>query len=51
MPLYRRFPKRGFKNPFRVEFNPINLDTLNKFDADTRITPEVLEKAGLKKAW
>jgi len=47
MPLYRRLPKRGFKNPFRVEFNPINLDTLNKFDADTQITPEVLEKAGL----
>ena len=47
MPLYRRLPKRGFKNPFRVEFNPINLDTLNKFDADTTVTPEVLEKAGL----
>ncbi len=47
MPLYRRLPKRGFKNPFRKEYNPINLDILNKFDANTRVTPEVLAAAGL----
>ena len=47
MPLYRRLPKRGFKNPFRKEYNPINLDNLNKFDAGTTITPELLDKAGL----
>ena len=28
MPLQRRLPKFGFKNPFRVEYNGINLDTL-----------------------
>ncbi|WP_038030104.1 50S ribosomal protein L15 [Thermonema rossianum] len=28
MPLQRRVPKFGFKNPFRVEYKPINLDTL-----------------------
>lgn len=28
MPLYRRIPKFGFKNPFRVEYDVINLDTL-----------------------
>lgn len=28
MPLYRRLPKFGFKNPFRVEYNVINLDGL-----------------------
>lgn len=47
MPLYRRLPKRGFKNPFRVEYNPINLDTLNRFGAGEKVTPEVLAKAGL----
>lgn len=47
MPLYRRLPKRGFKNPFRVEYNPINLDALNRFEAGTRVTPEVLAQAGL----
>ncbi len=49
MPLYRRLPKRGFKNPFRKEYNPINLDTLNRFDEGTKVTPEVLAKAGLLK--
>lgn len=47
MPLYRRLPKRGFKNPFRIEYNPINLDNLNQFDAGTHVTPELLDKAGL----
>ncbi|NRA64433.1 MAG: 50S ribosomal protein L15 [Pseudobacteriovorax sp.] len=47
MPLYRRLPKRGFKNPFRVEFNAVNLDTLNRFEAGSTITPETLEQAGL----
>ena len=28
MPLQRRLPKFGFKNPFRVEYNGINLDTV-----------------------
>ena len=30
MPLYRRLPKFGFKNPFRVEYKPLNLDTLTE---------------------
>ena len=30
MPLQRRVPKFGFKNPFRVEYHGINLDTLQK---------------------
>lgn len=47
MPLYRRLPKRGFKNPFRTEYNPINLDNLNRFDAGSTVTPELLDKAGL----
>lgn len=30
MPLQRRVPKFGFNNPFRKEYNGINLDTLQK---------------------
>jgi large subunit ribosomal protein L15 len=48
MPLHRRVPKRGFHNPFRVEYEVVNLDTLaEKFDAGTVITPEVLVERGL----
>ena len=36
MPLHRRVPKRGFHNPFRVEYEVVNLDALAaKFDAGT----------------
>ena len=43
MPLHRRVPKRGFHNPFRVEYEVVNLDTLAAlFDADAVITPELL---------
>ena len=42
MPLYRRLPKRGFKNPFSKEFVCINLDRLHIFENGTEITPEVL---------
>ena len=38
-PLHRRTPKaKGFKNPFRVEYNVINLDTLDAFAARTDTT-------------
>ena len=30
MPIYRRLPKRGFKNPFAKEYAIVNLDTLQK---------------------
>ena len=40
-PLYRRLPKRGFKNyPFRKEFQVINVQDLAKYDGD--ITKELL---------
>src|SRR5882762_1669910 len=43
MPLHRRVPKRGFHNPFRVEYEVVNLDTLAaRFDAGTVVTPELL---------
>lgn len=46
-PMYRRLPKRGFKNPSRIEYNPINLDALNVFDAGTVVTAELLAQGGL----
>ena len=48
MPLHRRVPKRGFHNPFRIEYDVINLDTLSeRFDAGTVVTPDTLREAGL----
>jgi large subunit ribosomal protein L15 len=48
MPLHRRVPKRGFHNPFREEFEVVNLDTLNeRFEPGTEITPELLRDRGV----
>ncbi|MBI2168338.1 MAG: 50S ribosomal protein L15 [Actinobacteria bacterium] len=47
-PLFRRTPKhRGFRNPFRVEYNPVNLDVLEQFDEGTEVTPDALRARGL----
>jgi large subunit ribosomal protein L15 len=54
MPLHRRMPKRGFHNPFRVEYEVVNLDTLaERFAPGTVITPELLRERGLvrKATW
>jgi len=48
-PLYRRIPKRGFKNFNRKEYAVINLDDLNRFDNDTTVTIEMLQEAGFVK--
>jgi large subunit ribosomal protein L15 len=48
MPLHRRVPKRGFHNPFRVEYAVVNLDTLAEvFDAGSEVTPDLLRERGL----
>jgi large subunit ribosomal protein L15 len=48
MPLHRRVPKRGFHNPFRIEYDVVNLDTLAaRFDAGATVTPELLREHGL----
>jgi len=51
MPLQRRIPKFGFKNPFRTEYVPLNVDTIEAFVEDGRlgktITLSDLEEAGL----
>ncbi|KHF39008.1 MULTISPECIES: 50S ribosomal protein L15 [Bacillaceae] len=48
-PLYRRLPKRGFTNPTRKEYTVVNLETLNRFDAGTEVTPELLIESGTVK--
>jgi large subunit ribosomal protein L15 len=53
LPIYRRLPKRGFHNHFRVAFAPVNLGSLEKavesgrLDAAAPVTEEVLRSAGL----
>ncbi len=47
MPLQRRIPKlRGFNNPFRVEYQAINLDVIEASELD-EVTPETLLAKGL----
>jgi len=47
LPLVQRIPKlKGFKNPFRIEYNVINLDALEAFDGDV-VSPEALRAHGL----
>ena len=43
MPIQRRLPKRGFKNPFRTEYEIVNLDDIAALE-ETEITPEVLHQ-------
>ena len=51
MPLQRRLPKRGFNNPFAVEFAIVNLrDIAKRFDASAEVSPETLVKVGLLRA-
>ena len=46
IPLYRRLPKRGFKNRFAKKYTVINVGTLNGFEADSVITLETLLESG-----
>jgi len=48
MPFFRTVPKRGFKNPNRKTFAPVNLAFLEaKFDEGAEVTPEAIREAGL----
>ena len=49
MPLYRRIPKRGFTNIWGDEFTVLNVSDLNRFDAGTEVTPELLKECGMAK--
>jgi len=49
MPLQRRLPKRGFKNPFRKEWNVVNLRDLSDFPEGAVVDVESLRSSGLVK--
>ena len=46
MPLARRLPKRGFKNPNKKIFTEVNVELLNRFENGTEITAEFLKSVG-----
>lgn len=47
MPIHRRLPKRGFKNPFRKEYSVVNVGDLSRFEPNTQLDPDSLKEAGL----
>jgi large subunit ribosomal protein L15 len=47
MPLYRRLPKRGFKNIFAKQYVSINVEQLERFDNGTEVTAELLKETGV----
>ncbi|MBQ2810229.1 MAG: 50S ribosomal protein L15 [Clostridia bacterium] len=47
LPLYRKLPKRGFKNRFGKEYAIINVSTLNKFENGATVTIETLIEKGI----
>ncbi len=49
MPLYRRLPKRGFTNIFGTEYAVVNVKDLERFEAGTEVTPELLVETGVVK--
>ena len=49
--LIRRLPKRGFKNPARVAYTPVNLSALNAFKDGTTVDAAALLSLGLVKAF
>ena len=49
MPIYRRLPKRGFKNIWRKEYAEVNVSTLNIFDDDMTVDAVALVETGILK--
>jgi large subunit ribosomal protein L15 len=48
LPLIKRLPrKRGFTNVFRIEFNVVNVESLNVFPDGAEVSPREMKKAGL----
>ena len=47
LPLFQRLPKRGFTNINRKEYAIVNLETLNRFEEGTEVTPELLVETGI----
>ena len=50
LPLYRRLPKRGFKNAlFKTKYATVNVGDLNVFEDGTVVTPALLKEKGIIK--
>jgi len=49
MPLQRRVPKRGFKPINRIEFQVVNIASLQKFEDGQTVDPKILKETGLIK--
>ena len=49
MPIYRRLPKRGFKNIFANVYAEVNVETLNRFEDGTTVDAVALVEAGVLK--
>jgi len=49
MPLQRRLPKRGFRNPFKKAYAEINVKDLERFAPDSLVDEEFLRQNGLVK--
>ena len=49
MPIYRRLPKRGFKNIWAKEYAEVNVETLNVFDDDMTVDAVALVEMGILK--
>tara|TARA_B100001057_G_scaffold484608_1_gene562918 strand:+ start:1889 stop:2347 length:459 start_codon:yes stop_codon:yes gene_type:complete len=49
MPIYRRLPKRGFKNPFKKNIQNINFDTINHLIKKYNLNPEEIKEQDLFK--
>jgi large subunit ribosomal protein L15 len=48
LPLIRKLPyRRGFRNPFRVDFREVNVRDLAEFPAGSSVGPEEFETAGV----
>ena len=47
MPLYRRLPKRGFKNIWAKTYAEVNVETLNRFEDGSMVDPVALVESGI----
>ncbi len=49
MPLYRRLPKRGFRNIFAKKYAIVNVQDLNRFEEGSTVTPKMVREKGMVK--
>ena len=49
MPIYRRLPKRGFKNVWAKKYAEVNVETLNRFDDGSEVDAVALVEYGILK--